>query len=251
MHGEMIDVPTPDGVADAYLARPDGDGRHPGVLLIMDAIGLRPQIKKMADRVAAEGYVVLAPNIFYRGGRAPVFSTEGMLDDPAKVSELFAMIMPFVEEVTPERLRSDGGAYLDLLEEVGAGPVGITGYCMGGSLGWRIAAAYPDRVRALGAFHAGHLATEAPDSPHRSAGDLKAELFFGWADQDPAMPAEQIAEVTSALDQAGVGYRSEIFAGAEHGYTMADRAIYDEAADERHYRELFALLDRTIAAGQL
>ena len=144
----MIDITTHDGVADAYLARPD-DEAHPGVLFVMDAYGLRPQIERMADRIAAQGYVVLAPNVFYRAGRAPVISLDG-LDDPEQRGQVFDRVTPLLRELTPERIVSDGGAYLDRLEQLAPGPVAITGYCMGGRVGWRIAAAYPDRVARAG-----------------------------------------------------------------------------------------------------
>jgi carboxymethylenebutenolidase len=245
MRGETIDVETEDGVADAYLARPD-DHRGPAVLLVMDAFGLRPQIERMADRVAAQGFVVLAPNVFYRAGRAPVVPLDG-LGDPDRQRPLFEQVMPLIRELTPERIVSDGGAYLDRLEQAGRGPVAITGYCMGGRAAWRIAAAYPERVAALGGFHVGGLVTDDDDSPHRSAGSLAAEVYLGHADNDRSMTPEQIAEVERALDAAGVRYRSELYRGAAHGYTMADTPAYDEAAAERHYTELFALLDRTLA----
>jgi carboxymethylenebutenolidase len=241
----QIDITTNDGVADAYLARSDEE-RHPGVLFVMDAFGLRPQIEAMADRIAAQGYVVLAPNVFYRAGRAPVISLEG-LDDPDQRGRLFESIKPLLRELTPARIVSDGGAYLDQLEQLSAGPVAITGYCMGGRVGWRIAAAYPDRVAALGGFHVGGLVTGDDDSPHRSAGSLAAEVYLGHADNDRNMTPEQIAELERALDAAGVRYRSELYRGAAHGYTMADTPSYDEAAAERHYTELFALLERALA----
>ena len=199
----MVEIETSDGVAEAYLARPEGDGPFPAVLLYMDAFGLRPQIERMADRIAEQGYVVLAPNVFYRAGRAPVVPLDG-LDDPDKRGEIFQQVMPLVRDVTPERIVRDGGAYLDRLESLSTGPVAITGYCMGGRLGWRIAAAYPDRVAALGGFHVGGLVTDDADSPHRSAGDLAAEVYLGPADNDRSMTPEQIAEVERALDDAGV-----------------------------------------------
>ena len=248
MSGETIDVKMPDGVADAYLSRPDDDERHPGVLLLVDAFGLRPQIERMADRIAAKGFAVLAPNVFYRARRAPIVSLEE-LDDPERRGALFEKIRPLIQQLTTERIVADGGAYLDLLDEVGRGPVAITGYCMGGRLGWRIAAAYPDRVAALGAFHTGGLVTEDQDSPYRSAGKLSAEIYLGYADNDQSMTAEQIETVGRALDDAGVQYRAELYEGAAHGYTMADTPAYDEAAAERHFTALFALLDRTIASG--
>ena len=121
--------------------------------------------------------------------------------------------MPLIRELTPERIVRDGAAYLDRLEQLGRGPVAITGYCMGGRVGWRIAAAHPERVAALAGFHVGGLVTDAEDSPHRSAESIAAEVY----------------------------------PGAAHGYTMADTPAYDETAAERHYAELFALLDRTMA----
>ena len=247
MPGSNVDVAAPDGIANAYLARPD-DAPHPGVLFIIDAYGLRPTIEEMADRIAADGYVVLAPNVFYRAGRDPVPPIPD-LSDPDRRASFFQSLRPLIEELTPERVAADGGAYLDYLEQAGArSPVAITGYCMGARLGWRIAAAHPDRVAALAGFHAGGLVTDAPDSPHRSAADLESELYFGFADDDPSMSAEQIETLDRALDAAGVRYRSEIYEGAQHGYTMADTAAYNEVARERHFGELRSLLERTLAS---
>jgi carboxymethylenebutenolidase len=247
MSGEMVDVQTRDGVADAYLARPQDGERHPAVLLLADAVGLRPQIEQMADRIAGRGFAVLAPNYFYRAGRAPVVPVPD-LKDPAQRAPFIAQIRPLVAGLTAEMIVRDGASYLDLLEAAGRGPVAITGYCLGGRTGWRIAAAYPDRVAALGGFHAGALVTDEADSPHLSAGSLAAELYFGHADHDEGMTTEDIAVLEHALDASGARYRSELYEGAAHGYTMPNSAAYDEAAAERHYGELFGLLERTIAA---
>jgi carboxymethylenebutenolidase len=245
MHSSTVDINTPDGVADAYLARPD-DGPHPGLLFIMDAYGLRPTINEMVDRIAADGYVVLAPNVFYRAGRSPVLPLPD-LSDPEQRSSFFQSVRPLMEQLTPERLAGDGAAYLEFLAAVAApGPVAITGYCMGARVGWRIAAAHSGRLAALAGFHAGGLATDAPDSPHRSAADVQAEMYFGFADEDPSMTADQIATLERTLQAVGARYRCEIYQGAKHGYTMADTPAYDDAASERHFRELRALLERTL-----
>ena len=241
----MLDIRTPDGVADAYLIRPDDGERHPGVLFVMDAFGLRPRIEEMAHRIAQHGYAVLAPNVFYRAGRAPVLPFPDMRAEGAR-SEFFKGVRPLMEQLTPERMAADGAAYLDELAKVADGPFAITGYCMGARLGWRVAAAHPDRVAALAGFHGGGLATDDPESPHRSAGALRAELYFGHADQDPSMSADQIATLDAALDDAGVKHRTEVYSGAAHGYTMSDTPIYDEQAAERHFTALFDLLDRTL-----
>jgi carboxymethylenebutenolidase len=114
--GETINVKTAEGVADSYLARPDDGRPHPGVLLIVDAFGLRPQIEAMADRIARTGYVVLAPNVFYRVGRAPVVSLDG-LGDPERRGEVFGRVMPLIRELSTERIVADAAAYLTKLQD--------------------------------------------------------------------------------------------------------------------------------------
>jgi carboxymethylenebutenolidase len=248
VHGESLDIPTPDGVADAYLAHPEGEGPHLGVLVYADAFGLRPGVKGMADRLAAAGYAVLVPNFFYRHGRAPVLELPDFID-PSQRSEIFGQIAPMAQALTPERAMRDAEAYLDWLAAsplVTDGPVGVTGYCMGGGLALRTAGTHPERVGAAAGFHAGRIATDAPDSPHLLAERITAELYFGHADQDPSMPAEQIDRLEKALDAAGVRYRSEVYEGALHGFTQADTAAYNAAAEDRHWRELLALFERTL-----
>ena len=245
LRSSTVDIETPDGVADAYLTRPDDDERHPGVLFVMDAYGVRPRIEQMADRIAERGYAVLAPNVFYRAGRSPVLPLPDMSDEGAR-ADFFKSVRPLMGQLTPERLAADGGAYLDELATVADGPVAITGYCMGARVGLRIAAAHPDRVAALAGFHGGGLATDDPDSPHRSVGALRGEVYFGHADQDRSNSAEQIATLDAALEDAGVTHRSEVYAGAAHGYTMSDTPAYDEQAAERHFSALFDLLERRL-----
>ena len=243
-----VDLPTPDGVADAYFAYPDDGVAHPGALLYMDAFGLRPHLKSMADRLAREGYAVLVPNVFYRSGRAPVVALPDFIDTGAR-PEIFQQISPLVQSLTPEPTMRDAGAYLAWLEErpeVAAGPIGVTGYCMGARLSLLTAGTYPDRVAAAAGFHGGGLATDAPTSPHLVADRVTAELYFGHADQDRSLPPEQIERLNRALSAAGVRFRAEVYEGAHHGYTQADTASYNEEAAERHWKELIALLGRTL-----
>jgi carboxymethylenebutenolidase len=244
--GEQVEIKTEDGLADGYLARPaDDDGRRPGVLLLVDAFGLRPQIEQMADRISQHGYVVLAPNVFYRHGRAPVLPMPD-LDDPAERAPFMEKLRPMMQQLTPELIASDGQGYLDFLAGLARAPFAITGYCMGARLGWRMATAHPDRVTALAGFHGGGLVTDDEDSPHHSADELTAEVYLGHADNDHSMTPENIATLEQALDAADVTYRSEVYAGAAHGYTMSDTSMYDEGAAESHFDALFALLDRTL-----
>jgi carboxymethylenebutenolidase len=243
---QTVEIATPDGVANAYLTRPDG-APHPGVLFIPDAFGLRPAIEEMADHVAAGGYVVLAPNVFYRAGRAPVEELVGPVGGENRAGA-FQAVLPLIRELTPERVAADGGAYLGYLEQVAApGPLGVTGYCMGGRLAWRIAATHPGRVAALAAFHTAGLVSDDPGSTHLTAADLgPVEAYFGFADEDPGATPEQIAVLRQALDAAGVRYTAEVFEGAHHGYAVPDAPAYDEAASERQFRELQTLLRRTL-----
>lgn len=243
MRSETVEIPAPEGTANAYLARPD-DGPFPGVLFIMDAFGLRPAVEQMVDRIAGDGYVVVAPNVFYRGGPNPVSPPE----DPANRSEYFgSVIRPLIEQLTPERLAADGKAYLDYLAGAGATePVAITGYCVGGRVGWWVAKAQAERVAALAGFHVGGLVSDDPDSPHLAAPHVEAETYWGFADEDPSMTAEQIHTFEMALSDAGLPHRIEVYEGANHGYTMVDSPVYDEAAAERHFRELRTLLERTL-----
>ena len=211
---------------EAYRAR---GGDRGSVLFIMDAYGLRPRIEQMADRIAAEGYDVLAPDVLYRSPRLPLPD----FDDPASRDDFFAKVKPQMAELAGDAWRADGEAYLAELE----GPVAVTGYCMGARLGMRLAVEFPERVVALGGFHGGGLVADGAER-------IRAELYFGFADNDRSMPAEAIAELERGLDAAGVTYTSEVYAGAAHGYTMADTPAYDEAACERHFAALFALLGR-------
>ncbi|MGV9680229.1 dienelactone hydrolase family protein [Nocardia sp. NPDC003482] len=248
VQGLSVDVPMPDGVADAYVAYPDDGAAHPGVLLYPDAFGLRPVVRGIVDRVAAHGYTVLAPNLFYRHGRAPVVDLPDFIDFTAR-PDLFGQLRPLMVELTGPTTVRDAGAYLDWLasfDHAAPAPFGTTGYCMGGRQALRTAAAFPDRIAAVAAFHTGHIVTDAPDSPHHDLEKIRAEVYFGHADQDQSMPPEAIEAIDKTLTAANIPHRTEIYEGAAHGYTQSDTSVYDEAATERHYRELLSLLDRTL-----
>jgi len=242
--GETIVVEAADGTAEAYLTGTPGES---GVLLFIDGIGLRPQIEQMADRIASWGYVVLAPNVFYRLGRAAELAPKQDLREPGAREAFFAQLGDRIPSYTPDRSGPDTDAWMRvLLEHAGDGPVGVTGYCMGARLALRAAGRFPGTVAAVGCFHGAGLVTDAPDSPHRSVADSTAELVFGHADHDPGMPLDAVARLEETLQEHGRPHLNEVYEGAAHGYTMADTSVYHEAAAERHYRELQALLGRTL-----
>jgi len=238
----LIDIEMPDGTAEAHLT-----GSGPGVLLFIDAIGLRPQIAQMADRIAAWGYTVLAPNTLYRSGSAAETSP-GPGEDlrrPGAREEFFQRTGPRMAELTPERLGEDIPAYLAALREHADGDVAVVGYCMGARLAVRAAGLDP-QVVAVAGFHGGGLVTADPDSPHVGLRHARAEFVFGHADQDRSMPPEAVAELGRVLADAGLTATNEIYPESPHGYSMNDTSMYHEPGAERSFDELRALLDRTL-----
>jgi carboxymethylenebutenolidase len=249
VRGTSVDIATEDGTADAYLVHPDDDAAHPAVLFYMDAFGLRHHLKAMADRLAGAGYTVLVPNLFHRTKRTPVFDLPDFIDTEAR-PDLWDQILPVMLSLTPALAMRDAEAYLGWLADcprAAAGPVGVTGYCMGARLALMTAGTFPERVAAAAGFHGGRLATDAPDSPHLAAPRITGEVYFGHADNDPSLPPEQIDLLDKALTEAGVRHRTEVYTGAAHGYTQADTAAYDAEATERHWAALLDLFDRALA----
>lgn len=245
---ELIEIPTPDGTAQAYLGRPDGPSKG-GVLFYIDALGLRPQIADMVDEIASWGYTVVAPNVFYRDGD---IDAVGPGDADLRIAENRAAffgsgVMDRVNNLTPDKIAVDVPAYAAALRTyAGAGPIGAHGYCMGARIAVRTAGLLPNDVVAVGGFHAGGLVTDEPDSPHTKIAGTKAEYVFGHADNDRSMGPEQIATLGETLAAAGVTHANEVYPGASHGYTMADTSEWHAEAAERHFAELKALYDRTL-----
>ena len=181
MPTETVQIPTADGQADAFAAFPGDGGRHPGVLMYPDGFGIRPVLREMARELAGHGYYVLVPNPFYRHGPAPVIELPPHIGDEARAA-IFTRLMPLIEAHTTERILRDADAYLRFLTtrpEVGAGPVAVTGYCIGGLLATRTAAAHPDQVAALAGFHA-PVGAAGPGNLQR----LPAQVHFGHAETD-------------------------------------------------------------------
>ncbi|MFF8193396.1 dienelactone hydrolase family protein [Streptomyces bobili] len=247
--GRTVGVPTQDGTADAYFSHPDDNTPHPTVLLYMDAFGVRPQLRKMADRLAGAGYTVLVPNVFHRHGPAPVVPLPDFIAS-ADRQALVERILPIMGELTQDLVVRDAESYLAWLAarpETADGPVGVSGYCMGARLALLTAAGHPERVAAVAGFHGGRLAFDGdPESPHLLAGRITAELYLGHADHDRSMTPEDRERLDKVLDAADVRHRTEVYRGAEHGYSMADTDAYDADATERHWAALLDLLGRNL-----
>jgi carboxymethylenebutenolidase len=235
-----VEVKTPDGVSDSALIYPSGKGTWPAVVLWPDIFGLRPVMREMGRRLAAQGYVVLVPNPFYRSKKAPVVPAEFDFSKP----ENRAVLMGFRGAMTNEGIDRDAIAYVAFLD---AQPqtnkkkkVGVQGYCMGGPLSFRTAAAVPNRIGAVGSFHGGGLTTKNPDSPHLLVAKTKAAYLVCVAqNDDKAQPdSKDILKATFAETKRPATV--EVYP-ANHGWCVKGSAVYDEASAEKAWAELTKL----------
>lgn len=244
-----LDIITPDGVCDASLAVPEGAGPFPGVIFLMYAFGVRPVIDAWIERIAAFGYVVLAPNLLYRSSRSPIIEDVAAAMASEDRTKVFQRLMPMMQLLTPENVAKDAKAYIETihgLQVAGDGPVGLAGYCMGTRFALRAAATFPDQVAVVAGFHGSNLGTDQPDSVHLSVGNLNAEVYLAYADHDEGANDEQRKRMEDALTSAGIKHECEVYADSPHGYTMADTPAYREDAAERHFVNLIELLDRNL-----
>lgn len=234
-------VTTPDGVADAALFHPGGKGSWPAVLIWTDILGLRPVFRQMGRRLAAQGYVVLVPNPFYRQKKAPVVDGPFDFNKP----EDRAKVMPLAAALTPDGAQRDAVAFLGFLDAQpqtdGKRKAGVQGYCMGGPLTFRTAAALPTRIAAAATFHGGGLVTTKPDSPHLLIPKIKAAMYCAVADNDDKKDPAAKDTLKAAFAQAGTSARVEVYDGANHGWCVKGSPAYNEAAAERAWGELLAL----------
>jgi carboxymethylenebutenolidase len=241
-----VDVPMSSGVADSALFYPAGKGTWPGVLIWTDILGLRPVFRDMGRRLAAQGYVVLVPNPFYRNQRAPI--VDGTFD--FSKPEDRAKVMPLAATLTAEANVSDAKSLLTFLDDQPQTnkkvKIGVQGYCMGGPLTFRTAATVPTRVGAAATFHGGGLVTDKPDSPHLLIPKMKAEVYCAVADNDDKRDPEAKEKLKQAFTAANIPARVEVYAGANHGWTVKGSAPYDEASAERAWGELTALYKKTL-----
>nr|WP_245453508.1 dienelactone hydrolase family protein [Aquibium carbonis] len=237
-----IDIATADGTCRAGLFQPEEPAKA-AVILFMDIFGLRPALDAMAGRLVSAGYAVLLPDLFFRFGDKPQFDTRTAFADEATKARLFSML----RETTQAMTIADTGAFLEALSAEGhAGPVSVSGYCMGGARALNVAAAFPGRIAAAASFHGGNLATDAEDSPHRRAAEMKARIYVGAAGVDGSFPPEQAGRLAEALRAAEVDHVIENYAGTRHGWCVPDHSVFDEAGAERHWTRLVTLFDETL-----
>ncbi len=238
-----VDVTTPDGVADSYFVHP-ATGAHPGVLIWPDAFGLRPAKRQMAKRLAESGYSVLVVNQYYRSQRAPI-------TDSTDFGALRDVLMPLMGTLNAETHMSDARAFVSFLDSQssvdGNRKMGTMGYCMGGPITMRTAAAVPDRIGAAASFHGGGLVTDEPDSPHLLVPQMTAHYLFAIAANDDESQPEAKDVLREAFADADLPAEIEVYEGALHGWCPPDSQVYFEAQAERAWTRLLALFESALA----
>jgi carboxymethylenebutenolidase len=245
-----VEIKTADGTCDAAFLHP-ATGSHPGVLIWTDAFGLRPSMREMARRLAADGYSVLVPNPFYRVAKAPVFENASNFNfaDPPQRAKLTPLMGSINAEGAAERDAAAFIAWLDMQRQVDRSKkVGTQGYCMGGPLVVKTAAAVSSRVGAGASFHGGGLVTDNANSPHLLAPKIKGRMYFGIAANDDMQQPDAKTKLKEAFAAAKVPAEIEVYPQAQHGWCVSDmpkqpngQPIYSKADADRAWGKLIAL----------
>ena len=240
-----VEIKTPDGTADCYFVHP-ASGAAAGVLIWPDILGLRPAFRQMGKRLAESGYSVLVVNPFYRNKRSPVVPEGATFDEATR-----AIVFPLAQALNATTHVTDAKAFIAWLDTQAAvdknKKVGTMGYCMGGPITMRTAAAVPNRVGAGASFHGGGLVTKNPDSPHLLVPQMKAQYLFAIADNDDEREPDSKNVLRETFDKAGLKAEIEVYKGAMHGWCPPDSQVYDEAQAERAWSRLLALFERALA----
>jgi carboxymethylenebutenolidase len=238
----QIHITTADGRMDAFVAYPGGDRAYPVVLFYMDALGLREELRDMARRIAAEGYFVLLPNLYYRDVQA---SSAEYAETP--VDDRIA----YARNINNRLITRDTESLLNYVESdprADAASLGAVGYCMSGAFVLAAAGTYPTRIKCAASVYGVNLVTESDDSPHLLADRVAGELYFACAEVDDYVPGEVIDKLEAHLAGTASNYRIDWYPGTRHGFAFVERAdAYDRISAERLWERLFALFERNLA----
>jgi carboxymethylenebutenolidase len=237
-----VNIKTPDGTADCYFVRP-ATGTAAGVLLWPDIFGLRPAMRNMAKRLAENGYAVLVPNPFYRMKKAPTA--------PQGAATPIAEVMPQMQALNEMTHMTDAKAFVAWLDQQASvaknRKIGTQGYCMGGPMAFRTAAAVPDRVGAVASFHGGGLVTKDANSPHLQAAKTKAQFLIEIADNDDKRAPDDKTVMKETFAKANLPAEIEVYTGAAHGWCPPDSQVYNEPSAEKAWGRLMALYGKALA----
>src|SRR5262252_8713058 len=230
---QTLDIATQDGAMETFSVRPDR-AAHPPVLFLMDAPGIREELRDMARRLATVGYSVLLPNLYYRAGRDTKYGPEVLVHGSPEHQRMRAVR---TKMTIPPTMQDVGAmiAYLDTRAEMKPGPIGAHGYCMSGPSALAAAARYPDRVAAAASFYGTWLVSDAIESPHRSLAKVRGELYISCAEIDELAPLPMVEELRGLFGKAGCPGALELYPRVHHGFAFPQRKVYDKAAAERHW----------------
>lgn len=241
-----VNVKTPDGMADCHFVHP-ASGAHAGVVVWPDILGLRPAFRQTGKRLAESGYSVLVVNPFYRQKKAPVVPAGSSFANEATRN----IVMPLAQALNATTHTSDAKAFVTFLDSQASvsktRKIGTTGYCMGGPIVMRTAAAVPERIGAGGSFHGGGLVTKDPDSPHLLVPKMKAQFLFCVAENDDQREPDSKNVLRDTFAKAGLPAEIEVYAGAAHGWCPPDSAVYNEKQAERAWSRLLVLFGKALA----
>jgi carboxymethylenebutenolidase len=237
-----VNVTTPDGTADCYFVHP-ASGTAPGVLMWPDIFGLRPAFRQMGKRLAESGYSVLVVNPFYRTKKAPTAAAGGATP--------IADVRPLAATLNETTHMTDAKAFIGWLDGQASvaknRKMGTQGYCMGGPMAFRTAAAAPDRVGAVASFHGGVLVTDAPNSPHLQAAQTKAQFLVAIAANDDAKSPNDKTALKETFAKANLPAEIEVYTGSAHGWCPPDSTVYNEPLAEKAWSRLLALYGKALA----
>src|SRR5437867_8462315 len=237
-----VTVTTPDGTADGYFVHP-ASGTAPGVLVWPDIFGLRPAFRQMGKRLAESGYSVIVVNPFYRVKKAPTAEAGAKTPIP--------QLMPLAQALNETTQMTDAKAFIGWLDRQSSvaknRKIGTQGYCMGGPIAFRTAAAVPDRVGAIASFHGGGLVTTTPNSPHLQAAKTKAQLLIAIAANDDQRSPNDKNVLKETFAKVNLPAEIEVYVGAAHGWCPPDSQVYNEPQAEKAWSRLLALYGKALA----
>jgi carboxymethylenebutenolidase len=241
---QTLDIATKDGAMETFICHPDR-GQHPAIFLLMDAPGIREELRDMARRLGTVGYTVLLPNLYYRAGRDTMYGPDVLTHGSAEHQRMRAVrtrmtIPPVMDDIATLL------AFVADHQAVKPGPVGAHGYCMSGPYALAAAARYPDRVAAAASFYGTWLVSDAVESPHLTLGQAKGELYIGCAEHDELAPLPMVEELRGRFENSGNPGELELYPSVHHGFAFPQRWCYDKPAAERHWERLIALYRRRL-----
>jgi carboxymethylenebutenolidase len=242
---QTIDIATKDGKTATFIVHPERDGPHPVILFFMDAPAIREELRDMARRIAAAGYYVMLPNMYYRHGVMEMADLP-----PLPEAEHRARMFGFMNALTMASVMDDADALLDFADRdpaAGKGPIGALGYCMSGQYAINFAARWPERVGAAASIYGVRLVTDQADSPHLAAAKALGELYFACAEHDQWAPLEMVEALDQSIKSRNLNAEVELYPGVHHGFAFPQRPVYDKPSAERHWERLFALWKRNLS----